>query len=156
MIQTTTTRRSALRLALAGAALPLAGVLPGAVRADTLPTIVTWKDPSCRCCRVWIDHMRGAGFSLSVGDTTNMAAVKQAWNVPDALLSCHTAIVSGYVVEGHVPASDIKRLIAERPSAKGLAVPGKPQSAPGMDHPGEAYTVALFGAPIGDQVYAQH
>ena len=156
MIQQMTTRRSALRLALAGAALPLAGIAPGRARADSLPEVVAWKNPSCGCCRVWIDHMRDAGFSVSVGDTTNMAEVKQAWNVPDTLQSCHTAVVSGYVVEGHVPASDIKRLLAERPSARGLAVPGMPKSAPGMDQPGEPYTVVLFGTPTGDKVYAQH
>jgi hypothetical protein len=85
-----------------------------------------------------------------------MDAVKHTRGVPDALRSCHTAVVSGYVVEGHVPASDIKRLIAEQLSAKGLAVPGMPQSAPGMDQPGEPYTVVLFGTPTGDRVYAQH
>jgi hypothetical protein len=129
---------------------------PGRARAETLPLVVAWKDPSCGCCGNWIRHMGDAGFSVSVGDTANMAEVKEAWNVPDALQSCHTAVVSGYVVEGHVPASDIKRLIAERPSAQGLAVPGMPRSAPGMDQPGEPYTVVLFGAPTGDRVYAQH
>ena len=117
-------RRSALRLALVGMALPLVGVAPGPARAEILPTVVVWKDPGCGGCRVWIRHMRDAGFSVYVGDTTNMAAVKQAWNVPDALQSCHTAVVSGgYVVEGHVPAADINRLIAEQPSAKGWPCP---------------------------------
>ena len=100
--------------------------------------------------------MQGAGFSVSVHDTGDMAAIKQARGVPDTLLSCHTAVVGGYVVEGHVPASDIKRLIAEQPSAKGVAVAGMPQSAPGMDQPGEPYTVVLFGTPSGDRIYAPH
>jgi len=151
-----TTRRSALRLALAGAVLPPASVAFGGAHAETLPPVAVWKDRSCGCCGNWIRHMRDAGFSVSVSDTDDMAAVKQARGVPDALQSCHTAVIAGYVVEGHVPASDIKRLIAEKPSAKGLAVPGMPQSAPGMDQPGEPYTVVLFGMPTGDQIYAQH
>lgn len=151
-----TTRRSALRLALAGAALPLASVTFGGAHAETLPPVVVWKDRSCGCCGNWMRHMRDAGFSVSARDTDDMAAVKQARGVPDALQSCHTAVVGGYVVEGHVPAADIKRLIAEQPSAKGLAVPGMPQSAPGMDQPGQPYTVVLFGMPTGDRVYAQH
>lgn len=151
-----TTRRSALRLALAGVALPLVNVAPSRARAETLPPVVVWKDPNCGCCGNWIRHMRDAGFSVSVRDTADMAAVKQARSVPEALQSCHTAVVRGYVVEGHVPVADIKRLIAEQPSAKGLTVPGMPQSAPGMDQPGEPYTVVLFGTPTGDRVYAQH
>jgi hypothetical protein len=151
-----TTRRSALRLALAGVALPLVNVAPGRARAETLPSVVVWKDPNCGCCGNWIRHMRDAGFSVSVRDTADMAAVKLARSVPDALQSCHTAVVRGYVVEGHVPAADIRRLIAEQPSAKGLAMPGMPQSAPGMDQTGEPYTVVLFGTPTGDRVYAQH
>jgi hypothetical protein len=151
-----TTRRSALRLLLAGAAVSLASVVFGRARAETLPPVVVWKAPTCSCCGDWVRHMRNAGFSVSAHDTDDMDAVKHARGVPDALRSCHTAVVSGYVVEGHVPASDIKRLITEQPSGKGLAVPGMPKSAPGMDQPGEPYTVVLFGTPTGDRVYAQH
>ena len=100
--------------------------------------------------------MRDAGFSVTVRDTADMDGIKQARGVPDALVSCHTAVLGGYVVEGHVPAADIKRLIVEQPAAKGLAVPGMPQSAPGMGEPGQPYTVVLFGTPTGDQIYAQH
>jgi hypothetical protein len=150
------TRRSTLRLALAGAALSLAGVVFGRARAETLPLVMVWKAPTCGCCGGWIRHMRDAGFSVSARDVDDMAVVKQARGVPDALQSCHTAVVGGYVVEGHVPAADIKRLIAEQPSARGLAVPGMPQSAPGMDQPGEPYTVVLFGTSTGDQIYARH
>jgi hypothetical protein len=103
-----------------------------------------------------VRHMREAGFGVTVRDVGDMAAIKQARDVRDALQSCHTAAVAGYVVEGHVPAGDVKRLIAERPSAKGLAVPGMPLSAPGMDQPGEPYKVVMFGTPTGDQVYAQY
>ena len=100
--------------------------------------------------------MRNAGFSVTVRASDNMAAVKQARGVPDDMQSCHTGVIDGYVIEGHVPAPDIVRLIAERPSAKGLAVPGMPASAPGMDQPGEPYIVMLFGMPAGNQTYARH
>jgi hypothetical protein len=149
-----TTRRNALRLALACAAVPLA--VPGTARAEVSAPVLVWKDPGCGCCEGWVGHMRAAGFSVSVRDTADMDAVKLARGVPEALVSCHTALVGGYVVEGHVPAPDIRRLLAERPAAKGLAVPGMPQSAPGMDQPGEPYSVVLFGAPAGSRIYARH
>ena len=76
--------------------------------------------------------------------------------MPNDLQSCHTAVIDGYVIEGHVPATDVKRLITERPSAKGLAAPGMPSSAPGMDQPGEPYTVILFGTPTGNRTYARY
>jgi hypothetical protein len=82
--------------------------------------------------------------------------VKAAKGVPDTLMSCHTAVVDGYVVEGHVPASDIRRLLAERPKAKGLSAPGMPQSSPGMDMPGQPYDVIVFGTPEGNKVYSRH
>ena len=86
-----------------------------------------------------------------------MAGIKQARSVPDHLVSCHTAVVDGYLVEGHVPAADVLRLIRQRPAAKGLAVPGMPATAPGMDQPsGQPYRVVLFGAIGGDRVFARH
>ena len=152
------TRRRVLRLAFAATALPLVGrwlfVTPA--RAGGLPPIVVWKDPNCGCCDGWVQHMRKAGFSVTVRPSDNMAAVKQARGVPDDMQSCHTGVIDGYVIEGHVPAPDVLRLIAERPSAEGAAVPGMPASAPGMDQPGEPYTVMLFGTPAGNQTYAQH
>ena len=150
------TRRSALRLGLAGAVLPLASGMPGRARADTRPPVVVWKDANCGCCEGWVRHMRDAGFGVTVRDVADMAVIKRARNVPESLQSCHTAVVGGYVIEGHVPASDIKRLIAEQPTANGLAVPGMSQSAPGMDQPGEPYKVVLFGTPTGDRPYAEH
>jgi hypothetical protein len=151
-----TTRRRALRLGLAGASLSLASTMFGRARAETLPPVVVWKDANCGCCEGWVRHMRGSGFGVTVREVGDMAVIKRARNVPDALQSCHTAVVAGYVIEGHVPASDIKRLIAGQPSAKGLAVPGMPQSAPSMDQPGEPYKVVMFGTPTGDQIYAQY
>jgi hypothetical protein len=128
---------------------------PRAVRA-ALPPVVVWKDPNCGCCEGWVRHMRAAGFSVRVTNAADMAAVKNARGVPDELQSCHTAVVDGYVIEGHVPAADIVRLLDERPAAKGLAAPGMPASAPGMDQPGQPYTVMLFGGPGGTRTYANH
>ncbi len=159
-------RRSALRRGLTGLGLTglgLTGVgLTGAAvwaaraaRAATLPPVAVWKDPDCGCCTGWVRHMRDAGFSVTVRDTTDMAAIKAARGVPDALQSCHTAVVAGYVIEGHVPAPAIQRLIAEQPAGRGLAVPGMPASAPGMDQPGEPFDVLLFGPPAGTRIYAR-
>ena len=156
MIPRVIPRRSALRLGLAGAALPLASGLFGRARAEALPPVVVWNDANCGCCEGWVRHMRDSGFGVTVQDVADMAAIKRARNVPDARQSCHTAVVAGYVIEGHVPASDIIRLITEQPAAKGLAAPGMPQSAPGMDQPGEPYNVVMFGTPTGDQIYARH
>jgi hypothetical protein len=152
------TRRRVLRLVLAGAAAPLAGCsfLARAAHAVDLPPAVVWKDPGCDCCDGWARHMRHAGFSVTVRESDNMAAIKRARGVPDDLRSCHTAVIDGYVIEGHVPAPDVVRLLAERPAAKGLSAPGMPASAPGMDRPGEPYSVILFGTSDGNQSYAQH
>jgi hypothetical protein len=138
-------------------AAPVAASLgfPRIARA-ALPPVVVWKDANCGCCGSWIKHMQGAGFSLRASDVADMATIKKARGVPDDLWSCHTAVIDGYVIEGHVPATDILRLLDERRAAKGLAVPGMPASAPGMDQPGFAYTVTLFGGPDGNRTFAQH
>lgn len=121
-----------------------------------LPTVEVWKSPSCGCCGGWISHMRGAGFPVTVRDVDDVQPVKLRNGVPDDLQSCHTAVTGGYLIEGHVPAGDIKRLLDERPAAKGLAVAEMPQSAPGMDGPAEPYDVILFGGPGGSVRYARH
>ncbi len=118
--------------------------------------VEVWKSPTCGCCGGWVKHMQAAGFSLKVHTIEDVDPVKAAKGVPDNLVSCHTAVVDGYVIEGHVPAGDIRRLLAERPKAKGLSAPGMPQSSPGMDIPGQPYDVIMFGAPGGNKVYARH
>lgn len=142
----------------------LAGLGAGVwgVTAATTPEAVAaavvevWKSPQCGCCGGWVDHMRAAGFTVKVHDTDDMDQVKAAKGVPAAMGSCHTAMVDGYVVEGHVPADDVRRLLAERPRAKGLAAPGMPQDAPGMDmRTGEPYDVLLFGDGEA-KVFARH
>lgn len=153
MIATMPTRRVALRVALA---MPLAGFASIPVRAGGQPVVTVWHNSGCLCCEGWIRHMRRAGFSVTAHPTDDMASIKQAHGVPDALQSCHTAIVDGYVIEGHVAESDVTRLLAERPRAVGLAAPGMPSSAPGMDQPGEPYVVMLFGTSAGAEIYARH
>ena len=106
-----------------------------AARSADLPLVTVRKHPSCGCCSVWIEHLREAGFPVQAQDVEDMAAVKDAAGVPQAMASCHTAEVGGYFVEGHVPAADIARLLRERPAGKGLAVPGMPLGSPGMEHP---------------------
>ncbi|MBB5694417.1 DUF411 domain-containing protein [Muricoccus pecuniae] len=144
-------RRSVLRIGLAAAVLPV-----GMASAAQAVRVEVWKDPSCGCCEGWVRHLRAAGFEASVHDVANLQAIKAANGVPDALHSCHTATVGGYVVEGHVPAADVRRLLAERPRARGLAAPGMPPSSPGMDMPGTPYEVVLFGGPGGDRLWARH
>lgn len=152
-----TTRRSLLRLA-AFTVIPLAAVrFPGPASAANLPAVVMWKDPNCQCCEGWAQHMRQAGFPVIISQTYEMTTIKRLRGVPDDLISCHTALIDRYTIEGHVPAEDILRLIAEKPRAKGLASPGMPLAAPGMGGgKGDPYTVLLFGGPDGPRPFAQH
>jgi hypothetical protein len=130
------------------ALLPLLG---SAGQAQTaLPKMTVAKDPSCSCCGSWTEYLRANGFAVDDVVRTDMDRVKAGLGVPEALQSCHTAVIGGYVVEGHVPADAIRRLLTERPQAIGLAVAGMPQSAPGMDVAGasDIYEVTLFGGPM--------
>lgn len=112
------------------AALPLAGSLP----AWSATPIHVFKNPSCGCCLAWIDHLKAAGFAVKVTDTDDTISVRQRLGMPDRFGSCHTATIEGYVLEGHVPASDVKRMLSQRPKALGLAVPGMPVGSPGMEY----------------------
>jgi hypothetical protein len=142
------TRRSAIILIAGAAALPAA-----ATRAAEQPSITVHKDPNCGCCSGWVEHLRETGFTVQAIDTAELDAVKTRLGVPRDLAACHTAQVAGYVVEGHVPAAALKRLLAEKPSAAGLAVPGMPVGSPGMEGGApEPYDVILFG-PAGRRTY---
>jgi len=119
--------------------------------------IVVYRNPSCGCCGNWVNHLRHSGFKVAVHDIEDMGPLKNKAGVPDGMESCHTAFVAGYVVEGHVPAENIKEILAERPGVKGLVVPGMPSSAPGMDSPEhKAYTVYSFDAEGTSKVYASY
>ncbi len=121
-----------------------------------LPVVTTYKSPTCGCCSEWVEHMEGAGFVVEAHDVSDLAAVKQEQQVPGELQSCHTAIVDGYVIEGHVPADDVKRLLAERPEGLGLSVPGMPMGSPGMDFGDdkEPYDVLLIDAQGGARTFS--
>jgi len=119
--------------------------------------VVVYKDPSCECCDRWARHMRQNGFAVVVNSIENMERVKRKAGIPEVMESCHTAYVGGYFVEGHVPASDIKRMLSERLAIKGLAVPGMPSSAPGMDSPErEPFNVLAIDAKGGATVFASY
>lgn len=134
---------SVLLLAVAGF---FVFVSPEASEAKTV--MVVYKDPNCGCCANWIDHIRAAGIEVEVRDTRDMNQVKMQQGVSRDLSSCHTALIDGYVIEGHVPAEDVLRMLQERPEIKGLAVPGMPIGSPGMEQGSpadyQAYDVVAF------------
>jgi hypothetical protein len=150
-------RRTMLYLAAGAAAAPLFA-REALAQANS---ITMWRDPGCGCCVEWAKRMEAAfGAKVNVVNSPNMAAVKSARGVPDNLRSCHTAMVRGVVVEGHVPPEDIKRLIAQRPKGIiGLAVPGMPAGSPGMDvghNHKQRYQVFAFGPGGRRAVFATH
>jgi len=104
----------------------------GASTGKAAKEIVMYKSPGCECCTGWADHLRGAGFTVIEKKREDMRAIKAQYGVPDQLASCHTAIIDGYVIEGHVPAADVQRLLEERPKVAGLTAPGMPKQSPGM------------------------
>jgi len=121
----TLSRRRVLAAGLAALALPVWA-------AKERTAIQVWKDPNCGCCKDWVAHLEQAGFKVTVQETGN-AATRKRLGIPEALGSCHTAVVAGYAIEGHVPAKNIQRLLRDKPQALGLAVPGMPIGSPGMD-----------------------
>ncbi len=136
-------------------AAPLLGLVACAQAQAT--TIAVIKDPDCGCCTEWVAHLRSAGFVVEVTDTREQPAISAKLGVPEELSGCHTATVEGYVIEGHVPAADITRLLAEKPAARGLAVPGMPMGSPGMEQGGvkQPYVTVLFGKGSA-KVFARH
>lgn len=143
-------------LLLAAATMPLAGLAQSARKVP----VEVWKDPSCGCCKEWVTHLEQNGFSVTVNDTGN-AAVRAKLGIPKNLGSCHTAVVGGYAVEGHVPAREIQRLLQQKPAAIGLSVPGMPVGGPGMDAPSyrgrrDPYDVLLVQKGGGVRVYASY
>lgn len=151
-----TTNMNRRTFLLTAAAVPIA--MAWTSMAGALPRAVIHTDPSCGCCGSWADHLRQAGFPVDVRQTDSIELVKAHLGVPEDLFSCHTAEIDGYVVEGHVPADAIRRLLAERPQALGLSVPGMPVGSPGMEVAGmepDTYDVILFG-PSGRRTFARY
>ena len=120
--------------------------------------ITVYKSPSCGCCTEWVSHLKDNGFDVTVNETDNINAIKMEAGLTRELASCHTAFAGDYVIEGHVPASDIHKLLAEAPKAKGLAVPGMPMGSPGMEMGDrqDAYTVVLFNEQGQTQPFSQY
>jgi hypothetical protein len=122
------------------------------------PTLTVYMSPTCGCCAKWVDHVKAAGFKTVVHEEQDMDTVKGSLGVPRDMRSCHTAQVDKYLVEGHVPAEDIKQLLARKPEAAGLAAPGMPASSPGMAVPGEPhepFDVLLFQRDGKSEVFAK-
>jgi len=134
-----------------GAAGPSVNPAPGQTK------ITVYKDPGCRCCKNWIEHLIKHGYRVDAKDTRDMAEVKRTLGVPDAVTSCHTALVNGYLIEGHVPADDIARLLKEKPKVAGLAVPGMPMGSPGMEGPQKQhYRVLSFDKDGKTRMFTSH
>lgn len=149
------------RLAAGGAAIAaMASLRAERAEASTAPRkIVVYKDPDCGCCKAWVTHLATSGFAPEPHDRRDMDTLKDGLGVPPALRSCHTAVIGRYVIEGHVPAADIKRLLARAPKGVvGLAVPGMPAGAPGMEMGArvDRYQVMAFTAAGSATVFASH
>lgn len=132
---------------------------PAATPVERLPQVVVHKSPTCGCCVAWAEHMRKAGFPVELRDEKDLGPVKHRVGVPAGKGSCHTAVVAGYFIEGHVPAADVKRLLATKPDAKGLTVPGMPIGSPGMEVPDgrtQPYAVELVKPDGTTEVFSRH
>ena len=150
--------RSLLRsTAIALVPLILAAAVPLQQHAPR-PRITVFKDPNCGCCKSWVEHLRKHGYDVATRDTTDVTPTKRTARVPEQLYSCHTAFVNGYVIEGHVPAADIDRLLKDKPRIAGIAVAGMPAGSPGMEMGGRVdhYDVMAFNRDGSTRVFARH
>lgn len=130
-----------------------------AIPAAGLPLVTVHKSPTCGCCQNWVAHMQRAGFPVAVKGVDNLNPIKTEVGIPPGKGSCHTAQVGDYFVEGHVPAEDVKRLLTEKPDARGLTVPGMPVGSPGMEVPSgqvDSYDVLLVAKDGSTSVYSSH
>lgn len=137
-------RRALLRGFAAGAAGVVSGVTLGAQQKSK---VTVYKSETCGCCANWVEHMKAAGFDVTATNVSDIDQVKRTYGVPASAASCHTALVNGYVVEGHVPADAVQRMLREKPKFAGLAVPGMPMGSPGMEMPGgrkDPYAIMSF------------
>ena len=127
------------------------------VFAQRIPVVTVYKSATCGCCKDWVKHLESNGFKVQSHDVTDLDRIKRNLGVKPKYASCHTAIADGYTIEGHVPAADVKRLLAERPQARGLAVPGMPGGSPGMESsPEQPYATLLIDDQGGSKLFAQH
>lgn len=153
-----TTARLHRRLFL-GAAVSVALTGTACAQSRSTRNLTVFKTPTCACCDAWITHMRQAGFTTSITVLPSLQSVRSSRGLPDNLASCHTGLIDGYFVEGHVPAGDVIRLLAERPTALGLAVPAMPLGSPGMETPQgdkDPYDTLLVLRSGETRVFARH
>jgi hypothetical protein len=131
---------------------------PSRVGADPKqPVITVYKDASCGCCKSWIEHLIKHGYPVDAKDSPDMTEIKRSLGVPEGLSACHTAVVNGYLIEGHVPAADIARLLKAKPKVAGLAVPGMPMGSPGMEGPrSQHYQVLSFDKAGKTRIFASY
>ena len=154
-------RRSALCLAAALGSAAIVYPTYGLAK-DNANLVTVWKTPTCGCCKDWVVHLRKEGFEVSTNDVSDTAPIRQKLGLAAKFGSCHTAQVGGYVLEGHVPAQEVKRLLTEKPMAVGPAVPSMPVGAPGMEMQGEmlglrdAFNVLLVTADGNSRVYQSY
>ncbi len=153
------TKLNGRRRALAAALAALLAPVGAQTQADS-PLVEVWKSPSCGCCKDWVEHLESNGFRTRIHETGN-TEMRERLGIAPQYGSCHTALVDGYAIEGHVPAGDIRRLLKERPKAIGLAVPGMPIGSPGMDGPAyggrrDAYDVLLIAKDGTTKTYQSH
>lgn len=150
----TGTRGLAAAVLAAALVTGLAATRPAAHAAG--PTATVYLSPTCGCCKKWGEHLEANGFTVKLEYMNDVSPMKTDLGVPRGLVSCHTAVVAGYVIEGHVPAGDIQRLLREKPKVVGLSAPGMPGASPGMDTGKEPYEVVAFDAKGGATVWARH
>ena len=145
------------RIALSLIALSVAPAALAATKVSA-PEVHVFKSASCGCCGAWVDHMKASGFRVRVAEVNDTTAARKRLGMPDSFGSCHTASVEGYVLEGHVPAAEVKRLLATRPVATGLAVPSMPPGSPGMEvgERKDPYDVFLIDKSGGHTVFAHY
>jgi hypothetical protein len=153
-------RRGFLAAALVGAGTLIARSAGAATPTRGLfarPPVTVYKDPSCGCCKLWVTHMEKSGFVVTAHDDSDMDAIKDHYGVPSGVRSCHTALIGSYVIEGHVPASDVDRMLKEQPKVAGLAVPGMVMGSPGMEGSmSKPYTVLAYQKTGATTAFASH
>ena len=148
--------KNAFTMIVVAGLLSLGGL--AAAQRSNAPTVEVFKSPTCGCCAFWVKHLQANGFATKVTDVEDISQVKAKYGVPGRLQSCHTAVVNGYVIEGHVPASDVQRLIKDRPAVVGVAVPGMPIGSPGMEQGNvvQPYNVVTFDKQGQTSVFASY
>jgi hypothetical protein len=149
------------RILLGGMALAALALVFGggrSIAAQKPVTVQVYKTPTCGCCGLWVKHLEANGFATKVTDMDDLSTVKATYGVPAKAASCHTAVVDGYAIEGHVPAADVRRLLKERPKVAGLAVPGMPLGSPGMEfgNTKQPYDVLAFEKGGSTRVFSSH